>query len=203
MLLDLNVDKNPDRNSKNIPPTPTPKRREQIQIDSKDRFGGIIFMQAYTEDDIKLCLSEFPNWKEYDEDVSYTKRPYNAVQNGVIGWYQDFLLIIGFNDEERYYVVPKKKNTGLEDLYDYCPCTTCSMFWFNPLKYVWCPHCTKCIKAGPGFFDPEYVKIATELKHDQQPFFYNQKYKELTLKHKILEVTCTIFVLGLITYYIF
>ena len=185
----------------NVPRTPKPKSVDDIQEQARDRFAGIIICDKNKDMIIDNYFIEYDHYELYDENKSYSKRPYQAAYKAVLREYQNYLYILesedGFNE---YYVIAKKLYNDLEQLERYCPCLKCSASYFNPLKYIWCPYCTNCIKAGRGFTKDKYIKQAlatknSNLEHPQHKF---QKYIQ---SHNILKVTelllLTIFIVWL------
>lgn len=166
-----------------VPRTPGPRSTENIHTDAKDRFAGIVWIQKDSDRSLEDYFSEYDHWEKYLETKSYSKRSYIAAYKGMIREYQNYLCIINIDDEETYYVVSKHLRSELELLEPYCTCITCNSSPFNPLKYLWCPYCTKCIKAGPGFASSEYVKQAKHLKQHPSDNTYLRKIRPM----KILE----------------
>lgn len=147
-----------------IPQTPRPRPLTSFQQEMAERFSGIIWFEAASGDDIKLHLLDYDYHSEFDETAVYSKRPYLAYYKGPIRMYQNYLLIVKFPDHEKSYVVAKHVHDDIELLEQWCPCLTCRVSSMNPLKYLWCPQCTRCIKAGPAFADKRYVAIAKAVK---------------------------------------
>lgn len=146
------------------PSTPGPQPIGTIQNYARDRFAGIVWMQKtplYSLDDYFL---EYDHWELYSETKSYSKRTYQAAYKGIMRDYNNYLCVLDSEHGEEYYVVAKRLRNELESLEPYCPCSLCICSWLNPLKYIWCPHCTKCIKAGIGFAHPDYITKARKLK---------------------------------------
>lgn len=152
--------------SKYVPPTPGPKRVIDIQATAKDRFAGLMWIQKEINRDIKSYFSEYDYWEPYSEDKIYSKRKYNAIYNRYkMQTYTNHLCILepaedDEDEETEYYVVAKRVPSELELLEPFCQCDLCTAFILNPLKYVMCPHCAKCIKAGEGIADPKYIETA-------------------------------------------
>lgn len=148
-----------------IPPTPAPRSVDNIQNDARDRFAGMIWVtkdESRTNEDY---LVDFEHYEVYSEAKSYSKRPFQASYNGAIREYHNYLLVLEGSEGPQYYVVAKKIRSDLEGLEKYCECVTCTSSVINPMKYIWCSYCTKCIKAGPGFANPEFIEQA-KLKKD-------------------------------------
>lgn len=164
----------------NIPSTPNSKSIDDIQEQARDRFAGIIISDK-NDDDIKNFFAEYDYYELYDENKSYSKRSYQAAYKGVLKYYQNYLYIIEDIDNEdtennkQYYVIARKIYDDLESLEKYCTCLKCSASYFNPLKYIWCPHCTNCIKSGKGFANEEYIKIARTKKNNINTDVYRFK----------------------------
>lgn len=151
-------------NIPSVPPTPAPKSISDIQTDARERFAGIVWIQKDSSHTLEDYFIDYDHWETYCETKSYSKRTYQAAYKGMMREYHNYLCILNSEEGEEYYVVAKRVRSELEQLEPYCTCTTCSASLINPLKYIWCPHCTKCIKAGPGFANPEYIAKAKELK---------------------------------------
>jgi len=151
-----------------VPPTPGPRSLETIQNDARDRFAGVVWIQREPSRVLEDYFSEYDFWEVYSENKSYSKRPYQAAYKGIMRDYNNYLCILNGPETEDYYVVAKRIRNELETLESYCSCTTCVSSMFNPLKYMWCPHCTRCIKAGPGFADQEYINKARTLKKEYE-----------------------------------
>ena len=177
-----------------VPPTPGPRTIEAIQNDARERFAGIVWMQkdpSYLLDDYFL---EYDYWEVYSETKSYSKRTYQAAYKGVMKEYNNYLCILNSDQGEEYYVVAKRIRSELESLEPYCTCSTCSASILNPMKYIWCPHCTRCIKAGIGFANAEYVDKARQLKSQkeqlkQSPVPKYRKFFQTTPWIKVSEAT--------------
>lgn len=186
----------PINNMQVIPPTPGPRTIEAIQNDAQNRFAGIVWMQKDPSYLLEEYFLEYDYWEKYSETKSYSKRIYQAAYKGVMKDYNNFLCILNSEEGEEYYVVAKRIRNELESLESYCTCSTCSAFILNPLKYIWCPHCTKCIKAGVGFAHPDYVEKARILKaqkeqRKQVPVPKYRKYLQNTSWIKVSEATVT------------
>jgi hypothetical protein len=148
------------------PPTPGPKKKEDIYSDARERFGGVILIQKESDFSVEDYLCEYDNWEKYSEIKSYSRRPYQGCYKGYNRQYQNCLCIItDENNIEEYYVVSKKLRGEYETLEKYCLCLNCTASRMNPLKYIWCPFCTGCIKSGPGFVNPEYISYAKNKKN--------------------------------------
>ena len=190
-----------------IPATPGPRTIEAIQNDIRDRFAGVVWMQKDPSYSLEDYFLEYDNWELYSETKSYSRRIYQAAYKGVMRDYNNYLCILNSDQGEEYYVVAKRIRNELESLESYCTCSTCSASFFNPLKYIWCPHCTKCIKAGMGFADPLYIEKARALKaeKDQQQKVHISKYRKYfqnTPWIKISEITIagSVFIAGICMY---
>ena len=189
-----------------IPPTPGPKRVDDIESDARDRFMGIIWMQKDSSYKLEDYFIEYDHWEEYSETKTYSKRTYQDVYKGVIRKYQNFLCVINCGDKNEYYVIAKQVRSELEQLEPYCQCITCSSCILNPLKYLWCPICTKCIKAGSGFAKEEYIRRAQELKEKTEkskkiPSKYG-KYFERVHWIKITELSMILIVISILFWWI-
>lgn len=160
-----------------IPKTPKPKSIDDIQEQARDRFAGMIMCEKNDDISIDNYFMEYDHYELYDENKSYSKRTYQSAYKGVLREYQNYLYILELeNENKEYYVVAKKLYNNLESLEKYCPCLKCSASHFNPLKYIWCPYCTSCIKSGKGFTKDEYIEQARnneKLNHSPHKF---QKY---------------------------
>jgi hypothetical protein len=154
-----------------VPQTPGPRKVEDIQKEAKSRFAGIICISKEPEMTFEDYLSEYDYCEEYSEIKSYSKRPFQRAYRGKLRQYQNYLCVITDEDEiEHYFVVVKRLKGELDYLIPYCRCLNCRSWKLNPIKYVWCDYCVGCIKAGPGFANPQYLTIAKNLhniKHEQ------------------------------------
>jgi hypothetical protein len=171
--------------NRDIPPTPKPKRIDEIQEEASDRFAGVII----TNKCFKILddhFTDYDQWEEYDENKSYSKRPYQDTYKGILREYHNYLYILNDNNEKAYYVVAKRIRSELKKLEPYCTCLKCQASYFNPLRYIWCAHCTKCLKAGRGFADKSYIEKAQQLKDDK--VFYLNKYKKYPYETQIMKV---------------
>lgn len=154
-----------------VPPTPAPQQIADIKDNALERFAGVICIQKSRDEDIKDYFIDYDYWEPYSETKAYSKRPHKAAYKGMMKEYRNYLCYVKSMDDEgldEYYVVAKRIPSELEKLEPYCTCLTCSACVINPLKYIWCPHCTRCIKGGVGFANPEYVEKAKELKLAQE-----------------------------------
>lgn len=174
-----------------VPKTPKPKSVDDIQDQARDRFAGIIICNKNDNMIIDNYFIEYDHYEVYDENKSYSKRIYQSAYKGVLREYQNYLYILECDDDNKeYYVVAKKLYNDLESLEKYCPCLKCSASYFNPLKYIWCPYCTNCIKSGKGFTKKEYIKHAQDKKHKELLYSPNifQKYIQGNNILKISEI---------------
>jgi len=158
----------PINNDIHIPKTPGPRTIESIQFDARERFAGIVWIEKDNSCSLEDYFLEYDNWELYSETKSYSKRIYQAPYKGIMKDYRNYLCILNSEKGEEYYVVSKRVRNELETLEPYCTCFSCSSFILNPLKYIWCPHCTKCIKSGVGFAKPEYIEKARLLKSEKE-----------------------------------
>lgn len=149
-----------------VPPTPGPKTLNEIQSTARERFAGVIFITKEASRPTEDYFVDYDYYETYSETKSYSKRTYQAAYKSIMREYHNYLCILNTDVGDEYYVVAKRVRSELEALEPYCPCTTCAASVINPLKYVWCPHCTRCIKAGPGFANPEYITKAKEVKSE-------------------------------------
>ena len=173
----------------NIPRTPNPKQIDDIQDQARDRFAGIIICDKNNDVLIDHYFIEYDHYELYDETKSYSKRIYQAAYKGVLREYINYLYILEIDNENReYYVIAKKIYNNLESLENYCPCLKCSASYFNPLKYIWCPYCTNCIKTGKGFTKNEYIKQAQEMKNKTIDHIPN-KFQKYIKGNNILKLT--------------
>jgi hypothetical protein len=150
-----------------VPLTPGPRSMDQIHNDAKMRFAGIIWIQKEPNRNLEDYFSSDDHWEPYSETTIYSKRTYQAAYKGVMRDYNNFLCILESDEGSEYFVVAKRVRNELEELEPYCPCITCSSSRCNPLKYLWCPHCTRCLKAGSHFVDKEYVEQARVAKQQK------------------------------------
>ena len=119
----------------------------------------------------------------YSETKSYSKRTYRGVSyKGIMKEYYNYLFVLKVNSIQEHYVVAKRVRGELEELEAYCPCYKCTALVINPLKYLWCIHCTRCLKAGPGFADPCYIEKAQYIKEHGPP--PQPKYFEMLQRTK-------------------
>lgn len=151
-----------------IPPTPGPRPKETLHNNPMDRFAGMIFLDRDPNRTLEDYFSEYDYWEVYSETKPYSKRIYQAAYKGVMRDYNNYLCVMNTQDGEEHYVLAKRVKNELEDLEPYCPCLTCNASRLNPLKYIWCPICTQCIKAGNGYAKPEYIATAKNLKRAKE-----------------------------------
>lgn len=178
-----------------IPQTPAPKAVEDIHTNHKKCFGGVIYIQNDKLSNVEDYFVEYDHWEKYSDKKSYSRRPYQAAYKGMMKEYQNFLIIFENDEgEEEYYVVAKRLRNELEILEPYCQCPRCVCSVINPLKYVWCPHCTKCIKSGPGFAKQEYIDKAKILKNSVGKSKEN-KYLDKLFAFKTLEIIFFFFII--------
>lgn len=187
-----------------VPPTPGPRSMEHIQADFKVRFAGIWWNQKDPDRTLEDFFIEYDHWEPYSETKIYSKRIYQAAYTGILRDYHNHLCILEAEDTTEYYVVAKRVRNELEALEPYCPCITCSSSSFNPLKYIWCPTCTRCIKAGRGFAKEEYIERARIAKEQHEakkntPGPYD-RYLKLFHSVRVLEAM-TVSVVGVIGLY--
>lgn len=176
-----------------IPSTPAPRSVDTIQQDAKERFVGVLWIQKEEGKNIEEYFHEYDYWEAYSENKPYSKRKYLAAYKGVMREYNNYLCILNNDQSDEYYVIAKRLKNELENLEIYCTCLTCSASMVNPVKYMWCPYCTKCIKSGLGFANPQYIKRAKELKDQADkkrlmPHKY-QKYIDKISPMKVTEMS--------------
>lgn len=180
-----------------IPSTPCPKRIDEIQEEAIDRFGGVIITNKYPG-----VLDDYDYYETYDEEKSYSKRPYQDTFKGILREYQNYLLILNVQNDKEYYVVAKRIRSELKKLEPYCICLKCQASYINPLRYIWCYHCTKCLKSGKGFTNNSYIELAKQLKEHKK--FNLEKYKQYPYETRMLKTTeLGIFFIFLIWYFCF
>lgn len=160
-----------------VPSTPAPKSIEDIQINARERFAGIIWIQKEQFRSIDDYFIDYDHWEVYSEIKSYSKRSYQAAYKGMMREYHNYLCILNTEQTDEYYVVAKRVKNELEILEPYCICEKCISSKLNPMKYIWCNYCTRCIKAGPGFAKEEYIIKAKELIEE------NKKRKNIQTKY--------------------
>ncbi len=159
------------------PPTPGPRPRENIRSDVAERFIGCCMIQKDEHRPIEDYFVDYDHWEVYSESKVYSRREYQASYSGKIKTYVNYLFVLrsefphenadsAFQPEEEYYVVSKKVRTELDILEKYCKCFTCSASVLNPLRYIWCPVCTGCIKAGSGMAKKEHIEYARQAYHE-------------------------------------
>lgn len=163
-----------------IPPTPGPRSKLTLQENARERFAGILWISRSTNKTNADYLSDYDFVEVYDDTKSYSKRLFTAVYNGAVNNYHNYLCVItGDNNSEEYYVVAKSMGHELSNLERYCTCITCCASVCNPLKYLWCPTCTRCLKAGPSIANPQFIQRAQELRVlDENAIKHPQKWKQ-------------------------
>lgn len=189
-----------------VPPTPGPRSMEQIHNDAKARFAGILWIQRDPNRKIEDYFNWDDYWEPYSESTIYSKRTYQAAYKGIMRDYNNYLCILEseVEDSTEYYVVAKRARNELEELEPYCPCITCSSSRCNPLKYLWCPVCTHCIRSGKGFANKDYIeraKISKEQEEERKkiPGKYDKYLSPLRTTRGIEVITASI--IGLIGLY--
>lgn len=153
-----------------VPPTPRPG-----SANLKEQFCTIMWARCPSGVTATDFLSKFDHSERYSEMTAYSQRPYRSVHCGKLRTYVNALctLCVEKIDDngiaqitEEHYVIADRVPSEIERLEQFCPCFTCGASFFNPLKYVWCPMCTRCLKAGEGFADPAYIvqaRIASKI----------------------------------------
>lgn len=188
------------------PPTPGPRSIENLPYDFADRFAGVTLIQKEENRAIEDYFNEYDHWEPYHENKSYSRRSYQAAYKGIMREYYNFLFILTDSSGNKlHYVVAKRIPTELESLEAYCTCNKCSASIFNPFKYIWCVHCTDCIKAGVGFARQEYIIKARALKSsalEKEPSKYFQIFSQFRWL-KIFEIISVILFFCLFCYLIF
>lgn len=183
--------------NRDIPSTPCPRRINEIEEEAIDRFGGVTFTLKCSN-----ILEDYDYHEKYDEQKSYSKRPFQETYKGILREYQNHLLVLTDENDREYYVVAKRIRSELKGLEAYCTCLKCQASYLNPLRYIWCDHCTKCIKTGKGFANNLYVETAKQLK-DHKKFDLN-RYKKYPYETKVMKVIeVVVFILIVIWYYLF
>lgn len=152
----------------NLAQTPAPQRIEHITDNLAQRFMGVIDVQKDPKHTLEDYFVDYDHWEHYDESKSYSKRPYPAAYTGVMKTYRDYLFVLREGPDEEYFVVANRYLTELDKLVPYCTCLTCRASPLNPIKYLWCPHCTRCLKGGAAFAHPEYIERAKLLMQQAQ-----------------------------------
>lgn len=142
------------------PPTPGPRPISNITDDAHSRFAGVFWIQKDDNKDLSDYFMGYEHYEPYSETKAYSKRIYQAAYSGLMADYVDYLFIIADQNQEQYFVVSKRLKSMYDELEKYCPCVSCTGSIFNPLKYLLCPICTKCIRAGPGFASSENIAEA-------------------------------------------
>ena len=148
-----------------IPPTPGPRSKLTLQENARERFAGILWVSRAANKTSADYLADYDFVEPYDDTKSYSKRLFTAVHNGCVNNYHNYLCVItGDDNSEEYYVVAKGMRHELAELEPYCTCITCCSSVCNPLKYLWCPTCTRCLKAGPSIANPQFIQRAQQLR---------------------------------------
>jgi hypothetical protein len=150
-----------------IPLTPRKQTISNLGRDASAIFPAVIWIEIPSDSRVEDYLVEYDHWTTYDENTTYSKRKYQAAYTGRIRDYHNCLCVAQTQNGEELYVVAKRVRTELEELEQYCPCTTCSAWILNPLKYLWCPVCTGCVKSGTGYAREEHVKLARMIASGQ------------------------------------
>lgn len=188
------------------PMTPRARPMDEIQVDARKRFAGVLWISKDSDRAIEDYFSDYDFWEPYSETKSYSKRSYTAGYKGVLKEYKSYLCILSHEEDgmekEEYYVVAIRMRTELETLEPWCTCTSCSACIINPLKYLWCPFCTKCIKAGAGFADPSLIAKARNLKLQSYSKKSPSKFDQLKWI-KLIEYASIFLVFSLFVYYLF
>jgi len=180
----------------NIPATPGPKKANEIQENVKERFAGVLWIQKLKNKLPSDYFSEYDHWEIYDENKIYSKRPFQTVYTENLQEYQNYLCIMNNeNNLEDYYVIAKRIPSELEVLYPYCPCIRCDSLVVNPLKYLWCPTCTKCLRSGCAKYIERAKKIYRnkELKISEIENFKLLHYTKL----RCIEVSIILIIIGI------
>jgi len=192
LINQLQPEMRPKSELPKVPPTPGPKSKSNIEEEALDRFAGIIWVQKEKDRQVDDYFVDYDYWEVYSETKSYSKRSYQAAYTGRMREYHNYLCILRENDDDQYYVIAKRIRTELELLEPYCTCIKCTSSVINPLKYIWCDHCTKCIKAGYGFASQEYIDEAKRILCSGS----KRKYSYIPRKHDVI-VSITV-LLGLL-----
>lgn len=176
------------------PLTPGPKSLNSIEQDWKIRFAGIMFLCKDKDTEIDDCFIEYDHYELYSEKKHYSRRIYSAAYKGIMKEYRSHLCIVSMEDTdenvENYYVVAKKVKSEIEYLEKFCPCITCTASIVNPIKYIWCPQCTKCIKSGKGFTTLTNIELAKKNKE----IFEAGKVKLNTYYLEYIVPACTVLI---------
>lgn len=192
-----------------IPPTPGPRAINSLEDNVKERFSGILWITCATDKKPADYLSDYDFVEPYDEKKSYSRRMFTAAYEGRINNYHSYLCIINQDDIQQYYVVAKRMPNELAKLEPYCTCITCNSSRCSPLKYMWCPSCTRCIKAGPGVAAPEFITHAEQMLTMRQsptwkPTFWERYCKTTTIVPiaEAITISTVAIVIGLSIYLI-
>lgn len=159
--------------------TPKPCKKDDMANNFDDMFFGTIYLNNQFKIPHQDFLKEYIHYEEFNEMKSYSKRPYLFYHNGTIKYYSNFLLIINDEFNKKYYVVTKlipSKNDAYEK---YCTCIKCSnkiIDILNPIRYIKCSICAKCIKAGEEVADPKYIENAKMLLNNNKKIIPVNKY---------------------------
>ena len=124
-------------------------------IDYRQLFAGIILLDNEADRSLDDYLSEFDYYEEFDPKKQYSRKSFLASYKRIMREYQHHLLVVNQN---RFYVVAKRMRTDLEKIESLCVCIRCSASAINPLKYLWCPMCTGCLKAAPALLSKNLLK---------------------------------------------
>lgn len=185
--------------------TPAPKTADAMRNDIGERFAGMVWIKEDKSIVLDDYFIEYDYWEEYSDNKKYTSDTYQAAYKGVMRQYQNYLCLVSGDDGDKYYVAAKRIPGELESLEKFCTCFICSCNVFNPLKYLWCPHCTGCIKAGIGCAKKEYIIKAHERKQQSLTVVKRQnKYLAYIPQFqwlKIIEIV-TLLIMAYLSYYI-
>lgn len=166
-----------------VPPTPAPTRRRDLVNEHQHKFTSVILYNSILEDPESMLNYRYDRWEHYDEEKSYSQRPYILVVDGICSTYENHLLCMNRPEgETHYYVVSIKIGGKLDHLVKYCPCTLCRGYFWNPFKYSGCVNCHGCLRAGPEFAKPKYIDYANgKLKESMVGKKSTNKYKYIAL----------------------
>lgn len=166
---------------------------EDIYTSAKRNFAGLIYKHYDPELTLTEHFKQYDHYEVFNREKYYDNKKFLAVHNSLLKFYQNYFFILAKDNQEEYYVVWIDVPNDLEKLEPYCNCIGCRSSFFNPLKYIWCPYCNGCIKAGKGFAKEKYIQLAERRMQNPNP-------DHLNLKGVVLLLSVTI---GFGTFYYF
>ena len=130
-------------------------------MSEKNKFIVSIITSAVLDENYLNKCGDY--WEKYDENKEYVVDEYEYDYGKGMKNYLNVSYAESFKSKDKYVVAQEEySESELRELEPYCSCYKCSLWFFNPSKYLTCSCCVGCIRAGPDYARKTIVDKARE-----------------------------------------